>query len=151
MDFNSDYKSRLISLNLLPIMYIFFVKLLLNKQSCDNFSIHNFCSSSTRSGTFINSLTLCLTTIHPVIFTSIEYLGYGILYHPVLLILINLFTLLGRASKNLCGLTSLIILSRPFLVPITFYVPVVNVVTYLIQQFSNNFLIYMLNVCYLVA
>ena len=74
---------------------------------------------------FINSLTLCLTTIHPVIFTSIEYLGYVILYHPVLLILINLFTLLGRASKNVCGLTSLIILSHPFLVPITFSVPVV--------------------------
>ena len=89
---------------------------------------------------FINSLTLCLTTIHPVIFTSIEKLGYGILYHPVLLILINLFTLLGRASKNVCGLTSLIILSHPFLVPITFSVPVVNVVTYLIQQFSSNFL-----------
>ena len=86
---------------------------------------------------FINSLTLCLTTIHPVIFTSIEYLGYGILYHPVLLILINLFTLLGRASKNLCGLNSLIILSHPFLVYITFSVPVVNVVTYLIQQFSS--------------
>ena len=88
---------------------------------------------------FINSLTLCLTTIHPVIFTSIEYLGYGILYHPVLLILINLFTLLGRASKNLCGHTSLKFLSHPFLVPITFSVPVVNVVTYLIQQFSSKF------------
>ena len=89
---------------------------------------------------FINSLTFCLTTIHPAIFTSIEYLGYGILYHPVLLILINLFTLLGRASKNVCGLTSLIILSHPFLVPITFSVPVVNIITYLIQQFSSNFL-----------
>ena len=73
MDFNSDYKLRLISLNLLPIMYIFeindlifFVKLLLNKQSCDKFSIHNyvnFCSSSTRLGTF-HKLTHTLSHYH---------------------------------------------------------------------------------------
>ena len=130
---------------------IFFVQLLLNKQSCDNFSIHNYVVVQPDQVHLINSLTFCLTTIHPVIFTSIEYLGYGILYHPMLLILINLFTQLGRASKHLCGLTSSIILSHPFLVPITFSVSVVNVVTYLIQQFSSNFLIYMSNVCYLVA
>ena len=72
MDFNSDYKSRLISLNLLPLMYIleindliFLVKSLLC-QSCDSFNIHNyvkFCSSSTRLGTF-HKLTHTLSHHH---------------------------------------------------------------------------------------
>ena len=79
---------------------------------------------------FISSLTLCLTTIHPVTSTLIGYLGCGILCHQMLLIWIRRLTISGRSLKDLCGLTSFTSLSHQFLVPTTSSVPVVNVVTH---------------------
>ena len=68
MDFNSDYKSHLISLNLLPIMYIFeindlifFVKLLLNKNHVTTsvfIIMLTFVLVQPDQVHFINSLTL---------------------------------------------------------------------------------------------
>ena len=112
-DYSSDYRSRLIHLNILLLMMqlelydiMFFVRCL--KEPTDAFNIYDhvtFCTSSTRSSPLISSCsTLCPEQTLQDISTAIEFLDYGTLYLP--LTWISLLPLSSERFGSFCGTTS---------------------------------------------
>ena len=87
-DYVSDYKTRLLKLDLLPLMYIldfydilFFIKAL--KQPSDHYNIHHhvsFSTNNTRSAS-TNKLNPILILIVTSYSTLTDYLEYGTNYH----------------------------------------------------------------------
>ena len=82
----SDYKTRLLKLDLLPLMYIldfydilFFVKAL--KQPSDHFNIHHHISFSTSNTRSASTNKLNPTHTISETFTLTDYLEYGTNYH----------------------------------------------------------------------
>ena len=89
-DYDTDYRTRLLKLDLLPLMYtldfydiMFFIKAL--KQPSNHFNIYDHVSLALQTPDLpltINLIMSILLTISLETSTSIEYQDYGINYHP---------------------------------------------------------------------
>ena len=126
--YDSDYKTRLLKLDLLPLIYmldfydiIFFIKAL--KQPSDHFNILHYVTFSTINTFHQQACShLYQQQLHKKLFTLTDYLGYGINYHS--LISISHYQLSEPPSIIICNNIFKIVSYLTFHAPIIFVVDV---------------------------